>query len=74
MPIIKAAALTTVAVLQLLSTRPLVQAYLSSGLIQWHRLKYGVGSSKKLGDRITAQLDSIHVLFVKVRFYLEELG
>lgn len=67
MPLIKAAALTTLAVVQLLSTRPLVQSYLDSGFRQLHRLKQGTGPNKKSSDRIKAQVDLVHILFVKVR-------
>lgn len=68
MSVIQAAAMTAVAIVQLVSVRPLVQAYLDSGLTQWHRLKHGATSSKKVGDRIQAQLHLIHILFVKVKY------
>lgn len=67
MPLIKAAAVSTLAVVQLLSTRPLVQSYLDSGCRQLHRLKQATGPNMKSSDRIKAQADLVHILFVKVR-------
>jgi len=66
MPLIKAAAVSTLAVVQLLSTRPLVQSYLDSGCRQLHRLKQATGPNMKSSDRIKAQADLVHILFVKV--------
>ena len=73
MPIIKAAIMTCIAVVQLVNTRSLVQTYLNSGLRQWHDLKHGppvTALGIKTGEVITMRLRVVNTLLVKVISHL----
>ena len=70
MPVIKAAIMVCIAVVQLVNTRSLMQSYLNSGLRQWHGLKHGPpvnATGMKTGEVITFKLRVINTLLVKVK-------
>lgn len=66
---IKAAVLLSIALVQLVNTRSLVQSYLNSGLRQWHDMKHGPpagAAGTKTGEAITLRLRIVNMLLVKV--------
>ena len=71
MPALKAGLMLSIAAVQLLNTRSLVQSYLNTGLKQWHSMKHGslsspAASGSGTGEAIKRKLYVTNLLVVKV--------